>query len=210
MDALAVCVRPNFAGTEGVKMYSEVSFMPALLTGSGQKLICQTFFGTKKLVEAHIDEVVASIDYVRSATNVSLEEKRVFFRGINKNYGSSALCLSGGASFGYYQHVSLVQPSLRFLSLIFSFGVIKAFLEADLLPRVVTGTSAGGLVAALLCTRTNDELKVLLVPELADKITACEDSMPVWVRRWWRTGARFSAVDWVSKVSPGLAHQYWR
>jgi hypothetical protein len=64
----------------------------------------QTFFGTKKLVEAHIDEVVASIDYVRTATNVSLEEKRVFFRGINKNYGSSALCLSGGASFGYYQY----------------------------------------------------------------------------------------------------------
>jgi len=25
MDALAVCVRSNFAGTEGVKMYSEVS-----------------------------------------------------------------------------------------------------------------------------------------------------------------------------------------
>jgi hypothetical protein len=25
MDALAICVRSNFAGTEGVKMYSEVS-----------------------------------------------------------------------------------------------------------------------------------------------------------------------------------------
>lgn len=78
--------------------------------------------------------------------------------------------------------------------------MIKAFLDADLLPRVVTGTSAGGLVAALLCTRTNNELKELLVPELADRITACEDSFMVWVRRWWTTGARFSSVEWAKKV----------
>jgi hypothetical protein len=65
----------------------------------------QTFFGTKRIVEAHIKEVATCLDYVRSATDVSLEEKRSFFRAINKNYGSSALCLSGGASFGYYQCV---------------------------------------------------------------------------------------------------------
>lgn len=84
MEALAVCVRPNFAGTENAKMYSE------------------TFYGTKRLVEAHVQEVAACLDFVRQATDVSLEEKRGFFRGINKNYGSSALCLSGGACMGYY------------------------------------------------------------------------------------------------------------
>lgn len=46
------------------------------------------------------------MDAIRTATDVSLEEKRSFFRGVNKNYGSSALCLSGGASFGYYQYVA--------------------------------------------------------------------------------------------------------
>ncbi|ODN78595.1 patatin-like phospholipase domain-containing protein [Cryptococcus amylolentus CBS 6039] len=165
MDALAVCVRANFAGTESVKMYSE------------------TFIGTKKVVEAHVKEVAASLDYVRTASNVSLEEKRAFFRAINKHYGSSALCLSGGASFGYYH-----------------FGVIRAFLEADLLPRVITGTSAGGLAAALVCTRTNDELQELLVPELADKITACEDSFRVWIPRWRATGARFDTIKWARKA----------
>jgi predicted acylesterase/phospholipase RssA len=85
------------------------------------------------------------------------------------------------------------------------FGVIRAFLDADLLPRVITGTSAGGLVAALLCTRTNDELKELLVPELADKITACEDSFRVWFSRWRKTGARFSSVEWARKVN--LSHK---
>ena len=40
------------------------------------------------------------------------------------------------------------------------FGVIKAFLEEGLLPRVISGTSAGGLAAALACTRTDEELEV--------------------------------------------------
>lgn len=83
---------------------------------------------------------------------------------------------------------------------LFSFGVVKAFLDADLLPRIVTGTSAGGLVATLLCTRTNDELKQLLVPELADKITAMEDTFRTWFKRFRETGARFSAVQWARKA----------
>ena len=82
-----------------------------------------------------------------------------------------------------------------------SFGVIKAFLEAGLLPRIVTGTSAGGLVAALLCTRTDAELKQLLVPKLADKITACSDPFTTWFNRFRKTGARFDSVEWAEKVS---------
>lgn len=81
-----------------------------------------------------------------------------------------------------------------------SFGVVRAFLDADLLPRVVTGTSAGGLVAALLCTRTDAELKHLLVPRLAERITACEDAFGVWIRRWLETGARFSSIKWAEKA----------
>ena len=90
--------------------------------------------------------------------------------------------------------------SLTFVELTSSFGVIKAFLEADLLPRIVTGTSAGGLVAALLCTRTDAELKQLLVPKLADKITACSDPFTVWFNRFRKTGARFDSVEWAEKV----------
>jgi predicted acylesterase/phospholipase RssA len=109
---------------------------------------------------AYVDEIKTSLDYVRENDTISLEEKKRFYRAINKNYGSSALCLSGGASFGYYH-----------------FGVVKAFLDADLLPRVITGTSAGGLVAALTCTRTDEELTELMTPELADHLTACEEDI---------------------------------
>lgn len=165
MEALSVCIRPNFAGTESSKVYSEA------------------FYGTKRVIESHVKEVAASIDYVRTASDVTTEEKRAFFRSLNRNYGSSALCLSGGASFGYYH-----------------FGVVRALLDADLLPRVVTGTSAGGLIAALICTHSDAELKQLIRTELADKITACEDPFIVWIQRWWETGARFSALEWARRA----------
>jgi predicted acylesterase/phospholipase RssA len=49
-------------------------------------------------------------------------------------------------------------------------GVVKALLDADVLPRVIAGTSAGGLIAALTCTRSDEELKLLLSPKLADNM----------------------------------------
>lgn len=80
------------------------------------------------------------------------------------------------------------------------------------MPRVITGTSAGGLVAALVCTRTDSELKQLVKPELANKITACEDPFSVWFKRAWKTGARFDSVTWAKKVRcvPTCPHMYTR
>ncbi|KAL4081889.1 acyl transferase/acyl hydrolase/lysophospholipase [Scleroderma yunnanense] len=121
---------------------------------------------------------------VQRSTELSNEEKKRFFKSASTNLGTSALCLSGGASFGYYH-----------------FGVVKAFLDAGLLPRVIAGTSAGGLIAALLCTRTDAELKALLVPELAHKITACEEPFTVWIKRFLTTGARFDSVAWARKCT---------
>lgn len=110
------------------------------------------------------------------------DDKRELFKSLHANYGRTALCLSGGATFAYYH-----------------FGVVKALLEEDLLPDVITGTSGGALVAGLVATRTNDELKRLLVPALAHKITACSDPFLTWARRWYSTGARFDSVDWAKK-----------
>ncbi|QRW01821.1 patatin-like phospholipase protein [Ceratobasidium sp. AG-Ba] len=165
LGVLEVCIRANFAGVESTRLYSE------------------TFLGTKTLVENFVTEVTHALAYIRTTTQLSPEEKRRFFRSANKNLGASALCLSGGASFGYYH-----------------FGVVRAFLDAGLLPRVVAGTSAGGLVAALICTRTDEELKQLLVPKLAERITACEEPMRVWFKRFRMTGARFDTAQWARKA----------
>lgn len=113
---------------------------------------------------------------------MSPDDKRELFKTLHANYGRTALCLSGGATFAYYHY-----------------GVCKALLEEDLLPDVITGTSGGALVAALVATRTNEELKKCLTPALAYKITACSDPFLVWARRWYSTGARFDSVDWAKK-----------
>jgi len=128
--------------------------------------------------------VEKSVRFLMTTKQLTQDEKRPLFKGIYANFGRTALCLSGGASFAYYH-----------------FGVVKALLEANLLPDVITGTSGGALVAALVATRTNDELKELLVPALSYKITACHEPITVWFWRWWKTGARFDSVDWAKKCS---------
>ena len=51
--------------------------------------------------------------------------------------------------------------------------------------KVITGTSAGALVAAFVCTHTDDELRRMIIAGVAEKITACEDPFPVWFKRLW-------------------------
>ena len=80
-------------------------------------------------------------------------------------------------------------------------GLVKAFLDANLLPRVIAGTSAGGLIAALVGTRTDDELRELLVPRLADRLTSTDNEpFLVWFNRFRKTGARFDSVTWAKKA----------
>ncbi|KAL2146002.1 hypothetical protein VTI28DRAFT_5659 [Corynascus sepedonium] len=170
MDDLKVlieaCVKNNFAGIENPRLYS------------------QTYYGTKNLVQNYVDEVERSIKFLIDTDELSKDEKRVMFKGICANYGRTALCLSGGATFAYYH-----------------FGVVKALLEEDYLPDIITGTSGGALVAALVATRTDEELKELLVPALAHRITACREPIAIWFRRWWKTGARFDSVDWARQCA---------
>lgn len=160
------CLKKNFAGIENRQLYSH------------------RYYGTKDLVSQYIDEVVLCIDHVTKSSLLNHDTKKKFFKFVLKNYGKSALCLSGGACFAYTH-----------------FGIVKALLDNDLLPSIISGTSGGGIVASLACTRTDAELKKLLVPKLASKITACEDPWWVWIPRWWKTGARFDSVAWARKAN---------
>jgi len=160
------CVKNNFAGIENPRIYSE------------------TYFGTKRLAQEFIDELERCVSFLMNTSALSSHDRYQAAQHMHRNFGRTALCLSGGAGFAYYH-----------------FGVAKALQDASLLPDVITGTSGGALVAALLGTRTDEELKELLVPALADKITACEETMAVWLPRWWRTGARFDSIDWAEKCS---------
>jgi TAG lipase/steryl ester hydrolase/phospholipase A2/LPA acyltransferase len=104
----------------------------------------QTKFGTKKLIEQYIDEVDDSLRYLAELDSSLLDpqEKLDFFYRANVCYGRSALMLSGGGVLGFYH-----------------LGVVKTLLEQGLLPRVISGSSAGSLVAGVVGTHTDKELE---------------------------------------------------
>jgi TAG lipase / lysophosphatidylethanolamine acyltransferase len=45
---------------------------------------------------------------------------------------------------------------------LYHIGVVKALHERDLLPRIISGTAVGALIAALICIHTDEELPVNL------------------------------------------------
>lgn len=101
-------------------------------------------FGTKKLIIEYIDEVVAALVHLSQMENeqISFAQKLDFFRRASHCFGRSALMLSGGANFG-----------------MFHLGVTKALHEQRLLPTVISGSSAGSVVAAVIGTHSDAELK---------------------------------------------------
>lgn len=120
-----------------------------------------------------------SIDALANNPHIPLEDKRLAFKLYSKNYGRTAFCLSGGAGFGYYH-----------------LGVIRELLDRKLLPPIITGTSAGALIGALLCTRTDDELREVLVPELAHKFKFVNESLMKHMKNYATKGAFFDSTQW--------------
>ncbi|NMP30771.1 DUF3336 domain-containing protein [Thalassotalea sp. M1531] len=106
--------------------------------------------GTKDLIEEFLSEVVGAMEFIYQAdeTEVDFYDKLAFFEETSHAFGQSCLMLSGGAGLGFFHA-----------------GVIKALTEQNLLPNVVSGASAGSIMAALIGTRTDEELIDILTPE---------------------------------------------
>jgi predicted acylesterase/phospholipase RssA len=80
---------------------------------------------------------------------------------------------------------------------LYHFGHLKGLMETDCLPNIVSGCSAGSVIGAVLCTRTNDELRHDLDPQVIGPHMKCFDrSWPDRLVSFWRTGNLFSADDW--------------
>ena len=106
--------------------------------------------GTKKLVEAYVDEIVDALEYLANLESDEIDEaeKIDFFYRANHCFGRTALMLSGGGTLGFH-HV----------------GVVKALHEQGMLPRVISGASAGSLIAGIIGTKTDAELDAFFDPE---------------------------------------------
>ncbi|PSC72827.1 Triacylglycerol lipase SDP1 [Micractinium conductrix] len=96
-------------------------------------------------VQNYIDEVKECLAFISSCPDLPLDDRLAFLRELRHAYGRTGLVLSGGGSLGFWH-----------------FGVVKGLLEAGLLPRVVSGSSAGSIGGALLCTHNDAELRELV------------------------------------------------
>ncbi len=102
--------------------------------------------GTKHVVKDFFDEVEACVHYLIAleVDGVGDEYKLEQVKRVGRVYGRPALLLSGGALLGLYH-----------------FGVIKALFDQQLLPRTISGSSMGSIMAAWTCCHTDDELRTL-------------------------------------------------
>ncbi|KAI9004738.1 acyl transferase/acyl hydrolase/lysophospholipase [Gaertneriomyces semiglobifer] len=105
------------------------------------RLFARSYLGTKLLIEDYINEIVRKLEFIRNARSLDNSQKLEFFHDTRQSFGNTALLLQGGATFGLYH-----------------LGVVKALNEHRILPRIISGTSVGALIAALVCVHTEDEL----------------------------------------------------
>ncbi|KAI5918310.1 hypothetical protein F4810DRAFT_715661 [Camillea tinctor] len=125
------------------------------------KLYNQAFAGTKYLIEEYIAQLAGAVEDINAQGGTPLQDsdndndngvytlpiqqKLDFLHDSRQGFGRSTLVLQGGAIFGLCH-----------------LGVVKALFLQGLLPRIITGTATGALIASLVAIHTEDELPRVL------------------------------------------------
>ncbi|KAK7204729.1 acyl transferase/acyl hydrolase/lysophospholipase [Myxozyma melibiosi] len=120
------------------------------------KLYTHSHIGTKYLIDDYITECEESLQTVLNCpipagmqgddvTYVDESRKLDELLRTRHAFGRTALLLSGGGTLGMLHS-----------------GVLEALHKCGLLPKIISGSSAGAIVAAALCTRSDQELPELL------------------------------------------------
>lgn len=127
------------------------------------RLYNRSFAGTKYLIEEYITQVAESVEDIRmlptspsstghgNGISLTTQMKLDCIHDTRQAFGRSTLVLQGGAIFGMCH-----------------LGVVKALFLRGLLPRIITGTATGALIAALVAIHTEDELPAVLRGEGID------------------------------------------
>ncbi|KIW72110.1 hypothetical protein PV04_00330 [Phialophora macrospora] len=115
------------------------------------RLYKHSWFGTKKLIDEYINTVLEAIDMFSETSSgndiptIEVRRSQQSLEDALKFFGRSALTLSGGALLGM-KHV----------------GVVKTLWEAELLPEIISGASAGSIVAAIVGSSTDERMVEVL------------------------------------------------
>jgi TAG lipase / steryl ester hydrolase / phospholipase A2 / LPA acyltransferase len=100
--------------------------------------------GTHRVVTDFLDEVETCVRHLIAleVAGVGDDYKLEQVKRIGRVYGRPALMLSGGGTLAIYH-----------------FGVVKALFEQELLPRTISGSSMGAIIAAWVCCHDDQELR---------------------------------------------------
>lgn len=122
------------------------------------KLYNRSFAGTKYVIEEYIAQVSGAVEDINQRSGsfdshgnsnalltLSTQRKLDFLHDTRQAFGRTTLVLQGGAIFGLCH-----------------LGVVKALFLRGLLPRIITGTATGALIASLVAIHTEDELPGVL------------------------------------------------
>ncbi|KAK2593068.1 triacylglycerol lipase [Conoideocrella luteorostrata] len=127
------------------------------------RLYNRSFSGTKYLIEEYITQVAESVEDISTlpttftsnsqggGTVLTNQMKLDFIHDTRQAFGRSSLVLQSGAIFGLCH-----------------LGVVKALFLRGLLPRIITGTATGALIAALVAIHTEEELPGVLTGDGID------------------------------------------
>lgn len=150
-------------------------------------------YGTKRLIEQYITEIDEALAFLADldSDEIDIQQKMDFFYRANICYGRSALMLSGGGVLGFYH-----------------LGVVKTLLGQGLLPRVISGASAGSLVAGVVGTHTDEELTQFYDP--ASLMFEAEREASVFSRMFFGRNPQIDVGDLeqiVARLIPDLTFQ---
>ncbi|KAJ6150812.1 hypothetical protein N7470_007406 [Penicillium chermesinum] len=122
------------------------------------KLFTHAYAGTKLLIDDYITQVALSIQYVSTLQpepaqlgGFTSQAKLELLHDTRQAFGRTTLLLQGGSAFGLCH-----------------LGVVKALYLQGLLPRIITGTATGAMIAALVGIHPESELLGLLDGDMLD------------------------------------------
>lgn len=159
---------------------------------ANERLYSYTYVGTKDAIRDFRKAYCVAIQTFSRDQRLSVAERRRVLRLVQRSFGRTALCLSGGGSFGFLH-----------------LGVIKCLMDVGLLPHIISGSSAGAMMGALLATHTDAEMQAkFLTPNGSgyQHFKLGDETWGVWLRRLVGQGAIFDNTRSLEKLLPLLGN----
>lgn len=158
------------------------------------QLYNRAYAGTKLLIEDYITHVALAIEHVTALptsplhpSGITSQAKLDLLHDTRQAFGRSSLVLQGGAIFGLCH-----------------LGVVKALHLRGLLPRIITGTATGALIAALVAIHTEDELLDFLTGDRIDLTAFAKRTRSGGAKRKARNN-EWSSDSWLRTLGRRMA-----